>query len=121
MHPLCCAVLCYVVVGLTRGGANAPQASFKRFLDLRTSKSERDPSLAFFDTCIEAHLDGTAAETRSTRSYCVVRGCRSHTLLLPSRARQLRRCCCVTWRSLDARLPSHVSVGSKSRARPGEL
>lgn len=40
------------------------QASFKRFLDLRTSKSERDPSLAFFDTCIEAHIDGTANETR---------------------------------------------------------
>ena len=39
----------------------------------------------------------------------------------PCASRQLRRCCCVTWRSLDARLPSHVSVGSKSRARPGEL
>lgn len=40
------------------------QVSFTRFLDLRTSNSERDPSLAFFDTCVEAHLDHSADETK---------------------------------------------------------
>lgn len=102
------------------------QVSFTRFLDLRTSNSERDPSLAFFDTCVEAHLDHSADETKGgygSGSYAdpfapctyLTNDVMGVCCVMCCVMEQLPRCCCVMWPSSGGTQRSHGSPARRHR------